>query len=146
MMRLRTAPLVLLLVGAIAQAQDKGDHIFNTLDNATFGDPRATLRDFLRSQHIGRRKPIQNFCVVAYQDYGGNEKRAWVHWPEGHKLILWTGGAAPLARSRRIIDLTKDVVASDADVNSSTYLVTQAWADQVIADCATRGVPYQVRP
>jgi len=136
----------MLLAGAFAQAQDKGDHTFNTRDDATFGDATAALREFLRSQHIGRRKPTQNFCVVAYENSGGNEKRAWVHWPEGHKLILWSGGSAPLARSRRIIDLTKDVVASDADVNGSTYLVTQAWADQVIADCAARGVPYQIRP
>jgi len=141
----RKTRLALLLIFPLLLAQDTGDIAFDFRNEGAFGDPTRALREFLHSQRVARRKPAQSFCIVGYQSSTANDKRAWIHWPQGHKLILWSGGTAALANSRRITDLTKDVVASEADIQGSTYLVTQAWANQVLSDCATRGIKYQVR-
>jgi hypothetical protein len=141
----RTIQLAGLLLTPLAVAQDPRDILFDPLSDTAFGDPRPALREFLRSQHVSRWKRAQNFCLVGYQSASGNERRAWVHWPEGHKLVLWMGGQAGVAQFSRITDVTKDVVAAEADLYGDPARVTQAWANQVMSDGATRGLKYQLR-
>jgi hypothetical protein len=134
----------------VLKAQDEGDVAFDTRPDAAFGDATAALREFLRAHHV-RSHRDQHFCIAGYQSGSGDDRRAWIYWTEGRKVILWRGASDPqsaktsIARSHRITDLTKDVVPTEADLKGSTYLVTQAWVDRLISDCQTRGAKYQVK-
>jgi hypothetical protein len=131
------------------RAQDAGDVAFDTRSDAAFGDATVPLQEFLRAQHV-RSHRVQHFCVAGYQSASGDVQRAWIHWTEGRKIILWRGASnsqsakTSIARSRVITDLKKDVVPTEADIKGSTYLVTQAWVDRLIADCQARGAKYEV--
>jgi hypothetical protein len=127
--------------------QDEGDRPFDPRLDPGFGDASVPLREFLRDRHVRARAP-QHFCIAGYQN--GGEKRAWVHWQEGKKIILWLGATNPvgaktsIARSRRVLDLRHDVVPTAVDLKGSTYLVTRQWADHVLADCEARGDKYEI--
>ena len=75
-----------------------------------------------------------------------------MHWREGNRIVLWEGtfdsptGDEALIRSRRNLDLSTDVVATDDDLHFSTYLVTRAWVRETIADCAKHGATYTIAP
>src|ERR1022692_1410126 len=131
------------------RAQDVGDVAFDTRLNAAFGEATAALREFLRAQHLHNHR-TQHFCIAGYQSANGDDRRAWIHWTEGRKIVLWRGASNPqsaktsIARSRVVTDLTKDVVPTEADIKGSTYLVTQAWVDRVLSDCLQRGAKYEV--
>jgi hypothetical protein len=131
------------------RAQTEADKPFVTRSDRDFGDPSVALLELLRQQKIHSSK-AQTFCVVGYQNSEQTEKRAWVLWSEGHKIILWSGATDPasaktaIARSRRILDLRKDVVASEADIKGSTYLVSRGWVERLSSDCALRGEKYQI--
>src|SRR5690349_6824556 len=114
------------------QAQDVEDVPFDTRADSAFGDATIPLREFLRDQHVRSRR-AQHFCISGYRSAKGDDRRAWIHWSEGQKIILWRGAADPLsakkaiARSHSILDLKKDVVPTEDDIKGSTYLVTRAW-------------------
>jgi hypothetical protein len=129
--------------------------IFDTRTAKYFGDATVPLRGFLAASWLNPPPAgPQHFCIVGYDpgpdDNGVDGRMAYVHWKEGNRLIGWTGIGDPeyAADSIRFspdnLDLTKDVVATDSEINSSTYLVTQAWVDGVLADCAARGAEYTV--
>ena len=130
-------------------AQDAGDIAFDTKSDASFGDATTALHKFMHNVHM-RSHRVQHFCVVGYQSADTSDKRAWVYWTEGHEIILWSGASDPqsaptaLVYSRRILDLKKDVVPTEADIKGSTYLVTRTWVHDVISVCRTRGVKYQI--
>lgn len=46
--------------------------------------------------------------------------------------------------SKRILDLTRDVVATEAAVNGSTYLVTKAWVKEQQKKCAEFGTEVRI--
>lgn len=122
--------------------------IFDTRTAEHFGDATVPLKTYLAAAVPAPTGP-QHFCIVGY-DYPTGGRAALVHWREGQRLIHWDGAsdptyaAASIRFARRDLDLTKDVVATDADINSSTYLVTRAWVDQILADCAAKGAQYTV--
>lgn len=135
------------LVSVTASAQEEGNRPFDTRSEPHFGDATVPLREFLHEHHTIATKP-QHFCVAGYRS--GTETHAWIHWSEGKRIILWDGfntseGAkTSIARSRRVLDLRKDIVPTEADIAGSTYRMTRAWANQVIADCNARGVKYAI--
>lgn len=134
--------LLLVFVAFVASAQDPGDRMFDTRSDADFGPGVAepALREFLHSRRIHKS---QHFCIAGYQaSSADSDKRTWIHWTEGHEIILWLGG--PIAESRRVVDLRHHVVATEADRHGSTYLVTRDWANRVIADCEQHGAKYQI--
>ena len=153
-----SASALLLLLAAPAGAGTREDNglprrFFDPRTDRDFGDPRPALAGYLHAHR--HRRTAQHFCVVGYvpgPDSNGKVLRfAQVHWREGGRLILWEGTdpyepREALKRSRRDLDLRTDVVATDADVGGSTYLVTRAWVRQVLADCAARGRRYTLRP
>jgi hypothetical protein len=144
-----------LLLGAGATAQTipaepaaLKPRVFDTRTAPGFGDPRLPLRAYL-SADTPRPRGVQHVCLVGYED--GSDRWAQIHWQEGRRLIRWTGGHPDYpddttGLGRDDLHLDRDVVATEADINSSTYLVTRAWADGVIADCARAGVRYTVVP
>jgi hypothetical protein len=121
---------------------------FDTAADPDFGPAAVPLRVMMAEAGVPRGR-ADVFCIVGYR-YAGGERIAYVHWPRGNKLILWEGGTDPvsrpqsIARSRRPLDLRTDVVATPADIGSSTYLIDRAWVNQKIADCAKHGRHYRV--
>ncbi|MEN3745774.1 hypothetical protein TPR58_01245 [Sphingomonas sp. HF-S3] len=72
------------------------------------------------------------------------------HVREQRRLIFWRGGSDPdyridsIVDSNRQLDLNKDVVPTDADIGSSTYLISRTWLDRKLRDCAAKGTRYVV--
>jgi len=127
---------------------DKPIGFFDTARAAEFGSAVQPLRVLITEAHIPRQS-VENFCVVGYQ-FSSGERLAYVYWARKNRLILWEGGtdaetrARSIARSRRPLDLRRDVVESDADIGGSTYLVTRGWVQRKIDDCAKHGRRYRV--
>jgi hypothetical protein len=121
---------------------------FDTAADPNFGPATVPLRVMMAEAGVPRRR-ADVFCIVGYR-FSGGERIVYVHWPRENKLILWEGGTDPvsrpqsIARSRRPLDLRTDVVATPADIGSSTYLVDRAWVNQKIADCAKHGQQVRV--
>jgi hypothetical protein len=96
----------------------------------------------------------QHFCVVGYRVQGASDappkRTAWVYWREQKRLIQWQPATEgfeskqTLLRSSRSLDLAKDVVATEAEAGSSTYLVSRAWVDGVLKDCKARGTQHSI--
>ncbi len=102
-----------------------------------FQAPQKALEYLVHQQG---KQELNHFCVIGYQLAADNQP-ACAYWEENNALILWAPmrGPAVLSLSRRFLDLDKDVVESDADVNGSTYVVSRRWANTVIDDCKKRG-------
>lgn len=132
-----------------AAGQGVDSSIFDTRTARYFGDAKPALTEYLKTQ-LPLKQTRHHFCVVGYQGSEGN-KLAYVDWQEGKKLILWEGSAYPeyahesIKNSRRQLDLTKDVVKTEADIAGSTYLVTESWVAGVKNDCRKSGAKYSVR-
>jgi hypothetical protein len=98
---------------------------------------------------------MQHFCVIGYQlersADSSASKIAWVYWKEQNSLIYWEPAAQgfepkdTLIHSRRQLDLAQDVVATQADVGSSSYLVSRDWVNSVLKDCQKRGTRYTLK-
>lgn len=120
---------------------------FAPSSDPAFGDAAPAIRRLL-AEATPRPVGPQHFCAIGYRDAEGTV--AWVHWREGDRLIFWLGrgdGSAPddsLVLSNRKLDLKTDVVATEADVAGSTYLVTRAWVAAKLADCAAKGDKYTI--
>jgi hypothetical protein len=99
-------------------------------------------------------KGSHSLCVIGYVEPRNTEspsrKVARVHWREGNRLTLWEPAAKgfesrdTLIRSRRHLDLAKDVAATAEAASGSTYLVSRAWIDAIDRDCKRRGKTYSI--
>ena len=140
---------MVVLIIAPATAQDAQRATFATRADPHFGSAVKPLRAYL-AKAKPRWRAAQHFCVVGYIRPSG-DRTAQIHWREGKRLILWEGASEPafardaIRDSRRDLSLTKDVVADEAAVNGSSYLVTRAWVAGVLADCARAGTRYTIR-
>lgn len=138
-----------LLPCAVAAPQDEGDIPLATRSDADFGDATAPLKEMLRQRRISPAR-TQHFCIAGYQSAAHTGKRAWIVWKEGRQILLWNGATDPvsaktaIARSRRVIDLRKHVVANESAIKGSTYLVTRAWVDKLTSECESRGEKYEI--
>lgn len=151
---MRTAILVSTLVlvwvssPRNAKAQDPSDAIFDTKTDERFGDAKPALIQYLQNE-LPLKSSLHHFCIIGYQSERSG-RRAYVHWQEGRKLILWEGAATPqdsvdsIRASRRQLSLNSDVVKLRADLQGSTYRVTREWVDKVTGDCAKQGARYEV--
>ena len=93
---------------------------------------------------INGTRDRNEFCVVGQQD--GRYRQAYVYWPTENKLILWIPHLyddQALVRSKRYLDLTRDVVPGN-DVHGSTYLLTRTDADAIIHACHARGETFTI--
>lgn len=120
---------------------------FAPRSDPSFGDARPAIARLL-AETSPRPAGPQHFCAIGYR--GPEGVVAWVHWREANRLIFWLGkgdgsaAADALLRSNRNLDLNADVVATEADVAGSTYLVTRAWVAAKLADCAAKGDKYNI--
>ncbi|PXA98052.1 hypothetical protein DMC47_10695 [Nostoc sp. 3335mG] len=132
---------------ALSDDSDQAGTIIPTATDPDFGDATPALRKLIAAARPRAIGP-QHFCIIGYR-YGHN-KIAWVHWRERRRLIFWRGGSDPeyrsdaIVNSRRQLDLDKDVVPTDADIGSSTYLISRTWLDEKLGDCAAKGTRYVV--
>ena len=106
------------------------------------------LSGVLLLQAAKRNKPakgINNFCVIGQlaKDQG---KSAWIIWRQKREIILWEGQDLVTARPRRVIDLDKDVVASESELHGSSYLVTRQWVRSLVSECKKTGLQTVVGP
>jgi len=122
----------------------KNARFFDTRSSTDFGPAERPLRSLLKASGVAHGR-VETFCIVGYDD-DASGPTVYIHWPRKQQLILWDGGNRPssLAHPRRKLDLRKDVVAAEADIGGSTYLVTKAWVAQTLADCAKHGRRYRV--
>lgn len=103
--------------------------------------------------YLGTKEPApggaQHFCVIGYER--GGQKTAWVYWREGQRLVLWEPAGPDfeskdtLTRSRRDLNLRRDVVATKREVGSSSYRIDRPWLNGLLADCRRRGQTFEVR-
>lgn len=127
--------LALVVAAPAAASGDAEAHVFDVKADKDFSDFRKPLASFLRSRHA--RLPT-SVCLLGEQHVDGT-KSAWVIWRSGHTMLLWEGGTSSMAASRRLLDLSHDVVVSDDEVAGSTYLVTRAWVARQTERCRQVG-------
>ncbi len=120
-----------------AQTQSAPAPVEKTFDIASdpdFGKFNRVVTRFAAKHRPGKEN---NFCILGFSVEG--TKSAWVVWREGGQILLWDGGD-DLDRSRRVIHLKSDVVATEEDLHGSTYRVTKSWVDGLTRSCESPGV------
>jgi len=130
------AAAALPLAGAGAQPH----RWFSPTADPQFRDARAQLQVLIDEDAKQREN---QFCLVG--ESGQGYRNVWVQWLTQGRLILWEPQQNPKAiwESRRNLSLTKDVVAG-ADAGGSTYLMTRADVNRIIAACQRLGVRYTI--
>ena len=121
-------------------AADTEPTVFKVSDDSDFAKFRAPLVEYLRSRHITHGAKV---CILGEQASDGS-KWAWVIWPVGKTMILWGGSESTMVSSRRILNLKRDVVATESDVKGSTYLVTAQWVSKQKTRCAQYGTQVDI--
>lgn len=115
----------------------------------SYRDPRSTIRYLVANEEQNRRR--NRFCVVGYK-YPSGMKQAWVLWEEERLLMLWDGSLyadtrlKALTMARRNLKLGRDTVATENDINGSTYIVTVDWWISIADDCRKHGEQYEIEP
>jgi len=90
----------------------------------------------------------QRFCVLGRGQ--GDTRHAWVIWLSGQRLVHWEPAAAgvepkqTLLRSRRDLDLRRDVVDRSDALRGSSYLIDRPWLNRLQAECRQRGQQFIV--
>ncbi|MGO4715377.1 hypothetical protein [Bradyrhizobium sp. 2TAF24] len=115
---------------------------FDVRTDPAFAAMATPVARYVRTS--GRAQRHNRICILGEQAADGS-RSAWVIWRRAHRIVLWEPGTNDLASSRRILDLRKDVVASDRDLRGSTYRVTRPWVEQLVARCAHSGAHLDIR-
>ncbi|WCM92431.1 hypothetical protein M5C99_19050 [Acidovorax sp. NCPPB 2350] len=137
------------------------DPAFSRPDPARLPDP-PMLRAFLAE--LGQARRANTFCFVQQRlsppetAEDGTSVLSMV-WNEGQRIYLVNlvrpgqryqpvedpvAEGQALASSGSSVDLRKDVVPTDADVGSSTTLVSRAWVDRLRTQCRRVGTVVRV--
>jgi hypothetical protein len=119
---------------AQASGQQSETKRFDIAADPAFKNYKQVVTRFAAKHGLG---PENHFCIVGLVT--DHTKNAWVLWKEGKEIILWEG-QNDLDLSRRVIHLPSDVVPTESDLHSSTYLVTESWVDQLTKACESSGV------
>lgn len=143
----------LSLLGAAVSAAPAHDETFVVDQEPGFRPVQAALESYAGGKT--GQEGVQHFCVIGYRVQHSSQseafKFAWVYWHEGQRLVHWKPAATDvdpketLIRSRRDLDLRKDVVASPRELGASTYRIDQPWLRRLLADCRQRGQSFETR-
>lgn len=114
-----------------------------SLDQANeFSDYKSVVRKYIQKQ---KRHAASDVCVLGLVA-DDRSKFAWVLWEQGGELILYEDGETDLSRSRRRLNLKKDVVANESDLHGSTYLITKDWLEKIRTACRQHGAQLHIAP
>jgi hypothetical protein len=143
---MRHSLLIIFIAASLSffsQSAFTGD-VLNTFplnSDAMFADANRMLQAYAKTNSHNK---TNTFCVLGVT---ADDKShvAWIIWKQKAQMILWEGQDLNKAGSRRVLDLKKDVVKTQTDVGSSTYLVTRDWVDQIEKACAKDGEKIEIR-
>ncbi len=154
----------LLIGGAAGATQVAAQRALPVPADSAFSKPASghiasadTLKAFLGKLRQNRRE--NRFCFVQERlDAAQPAERdtIWMVWTTGARIYTLTndpGGpredpaseAAGLVNSNPV-NLKTDVVATQDEVGTSTFLVTRAWADRIVDQCQRVGITVRMPP
>ena len=107
---------------------------FDLRKDRYFSTYTVVVGSYLRAHSPHRRARA---CVIGLR--GDSYKLAWVIWRGGGRLILWEENTEGLKYPIRDLSLIKDVVATPAQIGTSTYLVDRPWVNKLERQCASFG-------
>lgn len=109
---------------------------FDLMTRPAFADYQEVVGSYLRQE-----APNENThaCVVGLTQGAHDTDMVWVIWREGDRLIRWYSGEDKLELSPRNLSLTDDIVPTDADIGSSTYLESRPWVNELERLCGSHG-------
>lgn len=107
---------------------------FDVRKHRYFSTYDSVVGSYLR-EHSPHRKA--QACVTGLG--GDGYEIAWVIWRGGDRLVLWEENTEGLKHSRRDLSLSEDVVATQAEIGTSTYLVDRQWVNNLERQCAAFG-------
>jgi hypothetical protein len=113
---------------------------FDIRSHRYFSTYNKVVGSYLRAHSPHRRARA---CVIGLR--GGGTELAWVIWRGGGRLVLWEENTEGLKHSIRDLSLTKDVVATQAQIGTSTYLVDRPWVNKLQRQCAAFGYLVSVK-
>jgi len=122
---------------------------FKVSSDPDFQNSRATIKYLLAREGANQRR--NRFCAVGYRFPSGNSQ-VWVLWEEERLLMLWDPSEyadwrlKALTMARRNLKLGRDTVATENDINGSTYITTVDWWISVADDCRKHGEQYEIEP
>jgi len=97
---------------------------------------REVVGSYLRQAAEGR---TARACIIGLTQGGTQSDMVWVIWRDGDRLIRWFPGEDNLMLSSRNLSLTDDVVPTDSDIGTSTYLVSRPWVIELERLCEHHG-------
>jgi len=121
------------------QAQARGATTADCLMSNGCLQTRIRASEYLTTLHWPHPTTM---CAV--EESSPDDHQIWFLWREGKQIILWDEPDLPLAASRRILRIPKDVIATPARIRGSTYKVTQAWVNELEARCKNQGITFSV--
>jgi hypothetical protein len=118
------------------------DNVISIRTNPGFKHLIANLQSLVQA----KAKENENHFFIS--KYPASREYTYMLWREGRSLwILELGDENPdywrrviqFPRNGIVIDLDKDVVPTEREVGSSTYLVDQSWVNSIVYDAILNG-------
>lgn len=109
---------------------------FDLVTRPHFSAYQDIVGSYLRQQAPGKDT---HACVVGLTQGPHDTDAVWVIWRGGDRLIRWFPGENNLELSSRNLSLTDDVVPTDADIGTSTYLESRPWVNELERLCEQHG-------
>ena len=101
-----------------------------------FSSYQNVVGSYLRREAPGEGSQA---CVIGLTRGSRDTDMVWVIWSGGDRLIRWFPGENNLELSSRNLSLTDDVVPTDADIGTSTYLESRPWVNELERLCEEHG-------
>lgn len=109
---------------------------FDLMTRQAYSDYKEVVGSYLLRQS---KNADTHACVIGLTQGQPNSDVVWVVWRDGDRLIKWFSGENDLELSSRNLSLTDDVVSTDADIGTSTYLVSRSWVIELERLCEAHG-------
>lgn len=109
---------------------------FDLKKRQEFADYEEIVGSYLRRKAPGMDTDA---CVIGLRRGNQDPDAVWVIWREGDRLIRWFPGENNLELSPRNLSLTDDVVPTDAEIGTSTYLESRPWVNELVRLCEKHG-------
>lgn len=125
------------------QTSNQGEQLHSILQHPGFTHLKSTLKLIIEDK-ASQPDKSQHFFITKYK---AGSTITYMFWKEQQLLWImplgneteesWLGIRHP--SGGQLIDIKKDVVATHAEIGSSTYLVSQAWVVKRMHDAVING-------